>query len=48
VKPAGIAENVNVLDFALKKDEVASIEALDTDVRGGPGPETEPSNARLK
>jgi diketogulonate reductase-like aldo/keto reductase len=36
VRPERIAENVSVFDFALTPDEVASIDALDTGVRGGP------------
>jgi diketogulonate reductase-like aldo/keto reductase len=38
--PARIAENINVFDFALSPEEVASIDALDTDKRSGPDPET--------
>lgn len=38
VKPHRIAENIDVLDFALTPDEVASIDALDRGVRGGPDP----------
>ena len=34
-----IAENIDIFDFALTPDEVASIDALDTGVRGGPDPE---------
>jgi diketogulonate reductase-like aldo/keto reductase len=36
VRPARIAENFDVFDFALTAGEVASIDALDTGVRGGP------------
>ncbi len=39
VKPHRIAENIDIFDFTLAPDEVASIDALDTDVRGGPDPE---------
>jgi len=39
VKPARIAENVDVFDFTLTSDDVAAIDALDTGVRGGPDPE---------
>jgi len=39
VKPARIAENIDVFDFALSPAEVAAIDALDTGVRGGPDPE---------
>ena len=38
VKPARIAENFDVFDFELTADELASIDALDTGVRGGPVP----------
>ena len=40
VRRARMAENLDVFDFALTRDEVASIDALDTGVRGGPDPET--------
>jgi len=40
VKPHRIAENFDVLDFALTADEVAAIDALDKGVRGGPDPES--------
>lgn len=39
VKPARIAENLDVFDFELTADEIARIDALDTGVRGGPEPE---------
>jgi diketogulonate reductase-like aldo/keto reductase len=39
VKPARIAENFDVFDFALSADELATIDALDTGVRAGPQPE---------
>jgi diketogulonate reductase-like aldo/keto reductase len=39
VKPARVAENFDVFDFTLSAEEVASIDALDTGVRGGPDPE---------
>jgi diketogulonate reductase-like aldo/keto reductase len=39
VRPSRIAENFDVFDFELTADEVASIDALDTDVRGGPDPD---------
>jgi diketogulonate reductase-like aldo/keto reductase len=39
VKPHRIAENFDIFDFALEADEVASIDALDQGVRGGPDPE---------
>jgi diketogulonate reductase-like aldo/keto reductase len=38
-KPHRIAENFDVFDFALTGDELAAIDALDTDQRGGPEPE---------
>ena len=39
VTRARIEENFDVFDVALTADEVASIDALDTNVRGGPDPE---------
>ena len=39
VKPARIAENFDVFDFALTDDEIAQIDGLDTGKRGGPAPE---------
>ncbi|MFJ6531291.1 aldo/keto reductase [Microbacterium sp. NPDC091662] len=39
VKPARIAENFDVFDFALSAEEIGRIDALDTGVRGGPEPE---------
>ena len=38
--PARIAENINVFDFALAPEEVASIDALNTAKRSGPDPDT--------
>jgi diketogulonate reductase-like aldo/keto reductase len=38
-KPHRIAENFDVFDFALTGNELAAIDALDTDQRGGPEPE---------
>src|SRR5436305_448397 len=35
-----IAENIAVFDFELSADEMTAIDALDTDRRGGPEPET--------
>ena len=37
-KPHRIAENFDVFDFDLTDDELAAIDALDTDQRGGPEP----------
>ena len=39
VTPSRIAENLDVFDFDLTADEVASIDALDTGTRGGPDPD---------
>jgi 2,5-diketo-D-gluconate reductase A len=39
-KPARIAENFDVFDFELSRDEIAAIDALDTGVRGGPEPDS--------
>jgi 2,5-diketo-D-gluconate reductase A len=39
VKPDRIAENFDVFGFTLTSDEVATTDALDTGVRGGPDPE---------
>jgi diketogulonate reductase-like aldo/keto reductase len=38
-KPSRIAENINVLDFELSAEEMAAIDSLDTDRRGGPEPD---------
>ncbi|WP_433309496.1 aldo/keto reductase [Micromonospora sp. CA-269861] len=38
-KPARIAENIDVFDFALTGDQLTAIDALDTGKRGGPEPE---------
>jgi 2,5-diketo-D-gluconate reductase A len=35
-----IAENIDIFDFALSEDEIATIDGLDTDVRAGSDPET--------
>ena len=39
VRPARIAENIDIFDFALTPDEVRAIDALDTGKRGGPDPQ---------
>lgn len=39
VTPSRIAENFDVFDFDLTGDELAAIDALNTEVRGGPEPE---------
>lgn len=39
VTPSRIAENFAVLDFDLTADQLAELDALDTDVRGGPAPQ---------
>lgn len=40
VNPKRIAENFDVFDFELSADELGSIDALDTNKRNGPDPET--------
>ncbi len=35
-----IAENIDIFDFKLTPDEMATIDALDTGIRGGPDPDT--------
>ena len=38
IKPARIAENVDVFDFALTPEQITAINALDSAARGGPDP----------
>jgi diketogulonate reductase-like aldo/keto reductase len=38
-KPERIAENLDVFDFELSTDQLAAIDGLDTNHRGGPEPE---------
>lgn len=38
-RAARIAENLDIFDFSLTDDEIASIDALDKGVRGGPDPD---------
>jgi len=40
VKPARIAENFEVFDFDLSTEQIAAVDALDTDVRRGPEPDS--------
>jgi diketogulonate reductase-like aldo/keto reductase len=40
IRPERIAENIEIFDFALTKQEVAAIDALDTGVRAGSNPES--------
>ena len=42
VRPARIAENFDLFDFALSDGDMAAIEALDTGRRGGPDPDELP------
>jgi hypothetical protein len=39
VRPARIAENIDIFDFVLTADDIAAIDTTDTGVRGGPNPE---------
>ena len=49
VKPHRIAENFDIFDFQLTAEQVAAIDALDTDIRGGPEPASiSPSTYRYK
>jgi len=40
VTPSRIAENFDVFDFELTAEQIAAIDTLDTDIRGGPDPES--------
>ncbi len=33
-------ENIDIFDFVLTTDDIAAIDAIDTDVCGGPDPES--------
>jgi diketogulonate reductase-like aldo/keto reductase len=39
-RPARIAENFDVFDFDLSDQQLATIDALDTGIRGGPEPDS--------
>jgi diketogulonate reductase-like aldo/keto reductase len=39
VRPGRIVENIDIFDFTLTRDDLATLDALDTGARGGPDPE---------
>ncbi len=39
-RPERIAENFDIIDFELTSDQIATIDALDTGIRGGPEPDS--------
>jgi diketogulonate reductase-like aldo/keto reductase len=44
VRPERIAENIDIFDFRLTRDELAAIDALDTGQRAGRDPENVDAN----
>jgi diketogulonate reductase-like aldo/keto reductase len=39
VKPHRIAENIDIFDFTLAPEDIATIDSMDAGVRGGPNPD---------